>query len=95
MSTGSIRLHRVFRAKPEHLYRAFIDADAMIKWIPPCGFTCRVHHTDAKVGDTYRCRSRTSGQGTATRLAASILSACPPEESAIRTSSTMLTCPER
>lgn len=54
MSTGTIGLHRVLRAKPEHLYRAFIDADAMAKWIPPYGFTCKVHHMDARVGGTYK-----------------------------------------
>jgi uncharacterized protein YndB with AHSA1/START domain len=54
MATGTIRLHRVLRASPERVYRAFLDADAMAKWLPPCGFTCKVHHMDAKVGGTYR-----------------------------------------
>ncbi len=54
MSTGTIRLHRVLRTKPERIYRAFTDADAMAKWIPPYGFTCKVHHMDVKVGGTYR-----------------------------------------
>jgi uncharacterized protein YndB with AHSA1/START domain len=54
MTTGTIRLHRVLRAKPERVYRAFLDADAMAKWLPPHGFTCRVQHMDAKVGGTYR-----------------------------------------
>ena len=54
MATGTIRLHRVLRAKPERVYRAFLDADAMAKWLPPYGFTCKVHHMDAKVGGTYR-----------------------------------------
>ena len=54
MPTGTIRLHRVLRAKPERVYRAFLDADAMAKWLPPYGFTCKVHHMDAKVGGTYR-----------------------------------------
>jgi uncharacterized protein YndB with AHSA1/START domain len=53
MPTGTIRLHRVLRAKPERVYRALLDADAMAKWLPPCGFTCNVHHMDAKVGGTY------------------------------------------
>jgi uncharacterized protein YndB with AHSA1/START domain len=52
--TGTVRLHRVFSAKPEKIYRAFTDADAMAKWLPPYGFTCRVHHLDAKVGGTFR-----------------------------------------
>ena len=54
MATGTIRLHRVLRASPEHVYRAFVDADAMAKWIPPYGFTCKVHHMDAVVGGSYR-----------------------------------------
>lgn len=53
-STSTIRLHRVLRATPERLYRAFLDADAMAKWLPPNGFTGRVHHVDAKVGGTYK-----------------------------------------
>ncbi len=54
MSTGTIRLHRVLRAKPERVYRAFVNADAMAKWIPPYGFTCKVHHLDATVGGSYK-----------------------------------------
>ncbi|MFI5182660.1 MAG: SRPBCC family protein [Thermoanaerobaculia bacterium] len=54
MSRGTIRLHRVLRATPERVYRAFLDADAMAKWLPPYGFTCKVHHMDAKVGGTYK-----------------------------------------
>jgi uncharacterized protein YndB with AHSA1/START domain len=51
---NTIRLHRVLRATPERLYRAFLDADAMAKWLPPNGFTGKVHHLDAKVGGTYK-----------------------------------------
>ena len=54
MSTGTVRLHRVLRTKPERVYRAFLDPDAMAKWLPPHGFTGRVHHMDAKVGGSYR-----------------------------------------
>jgi uncharacterized protein YndB with AHSA1/START domain len=54
MSTGTIRLHRVLRANPERVYRAFINADAMAKWIPPYGFICKVHHLDATVGGSYK-----------------------------------------
>jgi uncharacterized protein YndB with AHSA1/START domain len=54
MATGTIRLHRVLRAKPERVYRAFLDADAMAKWLPPYGFTCKVHQMDAKVGGKFR-----------------------------------------
>jgi len=54
MGTNTIRLHRVFRAIPERIYRAFLDADAMVKWLPPNGFTGKVHHMDAKVGGTFK-----------------------------------------
>lgn len=52
--TNAVRLHRVLRAKPERIYRAFLDADAMAKWLPPHGFTGKVHHLDAKVGGTFK-----------------------------------------
>ena len=54
MPTGTVRLHRVLRAKPERVYRAFLEADAMAKWLPPHGFTGRVHHMDARVGGGYK-----------------------------------------
>ena len=54
MPAGTIRLHCVLRAKPERVYRAFLDPEAMAKWLPPYGFTCKVHHMDAKVGGTYK-----------------------------------------
>ncbi len=54
MGTNTIRLHRVFRATPERVYRAFLDADAMVKWLPPNGFTGKVHHMDPKVGGTFK-----------------------------------------
>ena len=53
-NTNTIRLHRVLRAKPERVYRAFIDPDAMAKWLPPNGFTGKVHQLDAKVGGIYK-----------------------------------------
>jgi uncharacterized protein YndB with AHSA1/START domain len=53
-ATGTVRLHRVFATKPEKVYRAFLDADAMAKWLPPHGFTCHVEHMDAKAGGTFR-----------------------------------------
>ena len=53
-TTNTIRLHRVLRAKPERVYRAFLDPDAMAKWLPPNGFTGKVHQLDAKVGGTYK-----------------------------------------
>ena len=51
---NTIRLHRVLRTTPEKLYKAFLDPDAMVKWLPPNGFTANVHHMDAKVGGTYK-----------------------------------------
>ena len=54
MATGTVRLHRVLSAKPERVYRAFLDADAMAKWLPPYGFTCSVKHMDAKPGGTFK-----------------------------------------
>jgi uncharacterized protein YndB with AHSA1/START domain len=53
-NTNTIRLHRVLKAPPERVYRAFLDAGAMCKWLPPNGFTGHVHHLDAKVGGTYK-----------------------------------------
>jgi len=53
-ASNTVRLHRVLRAPPERVYRAFLDADAMAKWLPPHGFTGKVHHLDAKVGGTYK-----------------------------------------
>jgi uncharacterized protein YndB with AHSA1/START domain len=54
MATNTIRLHRVLRAPPERVYRAFLDADAMAKWLPPNGFTAKVHHMEARVGGSFR-----------------------------------------
>jgi uncharacterized protein YndB with AHSA1/START domain len=53
-NTNTIRLHRVLQAPPERVYRAFLDASAMAKWLPPNGFTCQVHHLEGKVGGTYK-----------------------------------------
>jgi uncharacterized protein YndB with AHSA1/START domain len=54
MATNTVRLHRVLRSTPERIYRAFLDADAMVKWLPPHGFTGKVHQLDAKVGGAYK-----------------------------------------
>src|ERR1043165_8728827 len=53
-TTNTVRLHRVLRAPPERVYRAFLDPDAMVKWLPPHGFTGKVLHMDARVGGSYR-----------------------------------------
>ena len=52
--TGTVTLHRVLLAKPDRVYRAFLDPDAMARWLPPNGFTCKVHHMDPRVGGTYK-----------------------------------------
>jgi uncharacterized protein YndB with AHSA1/START domain len=54
MSTNTVNLHRVLAARPKKIYRAFLDSDAMAKWLPPNGFTCRVNHMQTKVGVTYK-----------------------------------------
>lgn len=54
MSTNTIRLHRVLRGTPERVYRAFLNPEALSKWLPPNGFTCKVHHMDPKVGGTHK-----------------------------------------
>ncbi|MFQ2560303.1 SRPBCC family protein [Aeromonas caviae] len=54
MSTGTVTLHRVLKAPPERVYRAFIDGDALAKWLPPHGFTCKVAHLEARVGGSFR-----------------------------------------
>src|SRR3982074_620401 len=63
-NTHTIRLHRVLRAKPERVYRAFLDADAMAKWLPPNGFTGKVHSMDAKVGGGYKMSFTTFTTGS-------------------------------
>src|SRR5256885_12158626 len=54
MSTNTVRFHRIIRSAPEKIYKAFLDADAQAKWLPPNGFTCKVHHLNAKVGGTFK-----------------------------------------
>ena len=65
MATGTVKLHRVIRTKPDRVYRAFLEADAVAKWLPPYGFTCTVQQLDARVGGTYRMtfRNFSSGHG--------------------------------
>ena len=79
MSTHTIRLHRVLRATPEKIYRAFLDADAMAKWIPPYGFTCKVHHLDAKVGGTFKMSFTNFGSGNGHSFGGKYLELVPHE----------------
>ena len=67
MTVRSVQLHRVLRTRPKKVYRAFLEPDAMSKWLPPYGFTCQVHHMDAKVGGTFRMtfQNFSSGHGHA------------------------------
>lgn len=79
MPTGTVRLHRVLRAKPEKVYRAFIDADALARWLPPNGFTCKVDHVDAKVGGTFRMAFRNFGSGKGHSFGGEYLELVPGE----------------
>ncbi len=63
MSTSTIRLHRVLRAAPEKVYKAFVNPQAMAKWLPPYGFTCTVHHMEPKVGGTFKMSFTSFGSG--------------------------------
>ena len=79
MPTGTVRLHRVIRAKPEKLYRAFLDADAMSKWLPPYGFTCTVHHLDACVGGTFKLSFKNFSTGNSHSFGGEYLELIPNE----------------
>ena len=63
-NTSTVRLHRVIAAKPEKIYRAFIEADAIARWLPPNGFTCTVHHLEPKVGGTHKMSFRNFTTGS-------------------------------
>jgi len=65
MPTGTVRLHRVLRTKPEKVYRAFLEPEAVARWLPPNGFTCTVEQLDARVGGTFRMSFRNFGSGKA------------------------------
>jgi uncharacterized protein YndB with AHSA1/START domain len=79
MTTSTVRLHRVLRAPPDRIYRAFLDTDAMAKWLPPNGFTGKVHHLDAKVGGTYRMSFTNFGTGQAHSFGGTYLELVPSE----------------
>jgi uncharacterized protein YndB with AHSA1/START domain len=78
-TTGTVRLHRVLRAPAERVYRAFLDPDAMVKWLPPHGFTGKVHHMDAKVGGGYRMSFTNFGTGTSHSFGGTYLELTPNE----------------
>ena len=79
MSDRTVRLHRVLRTKPEKVYRAFIEAGAMAKWIPPYGFTCTVHHMDARVGGTFRMSFHNFSSGNGHSFGGEYLELVPNE----------------
>jgi uncharacterized protein YndB with AHSA1/START domain len=76
---NTVRLHRVLATKPDKVYRAFIEADAMAKWLPPNGFTCTVHHFDAKVGGTFRMSFRNFTTGMSHSFGGEYLELVPGE----------------
>lgn len=78
-SSRSVQLHRVLRSPPEKVYRAFLEPEAMSKWIPPYGFTCQVHHMEAKVGGTFRMSFRNFGSGHAHSFGGEYLELRPNE----------------
>ena len=77
--TNTVRLHRVLRAKPERVYRAFIDPDAMVKWLPPNGFTGKIHQADAKVGGVYKMSFTNFSTGTSHSFGGKYLELKPGE----------------
>src|SRR5882757_1661903 len=79
MSTNTIRLHRVLKAAPDKIYRAFLDADAMAKWLPPYGFTCKVHHFEGKVGGTFKMAFTNFGSGHSHAFGGTYLELVPNE----------------
>jgi len=79
MATNTIRLHRVLRASPDKVYRAFLDPDAMVKWLPPHGFTGRVHHVDARVGGSYKMSFTNFGSGKSHSFGGTYLELIPNE----------------
>jgi uncharacterized protein YndB with AHSA1/START domain len=80
MATGTVHLHRVLRAPPERVYRAFLEADAMAKWLPPHGFTCQVHALDARVGGAHRMSFRNFSTGHGHSFGGEYLELVPNEK---------------
>jgi uncharacterized protein YndB with AHSA1/START domain len=79
MSDHTVRLHRVLRCPPQKLYRAFTEADAMAKWLPPYGFVCKVHHMDARVGGGFRMSFHNFGSGNSHAFGGEYLELVPNE----------------
>jgi uncharacterized protein YndB with AHSA1/START domain len=79
MPTSTVRLYRVLRAKPEKVYRAFLNPDAVARWLPPNGFTCKVDHLDAKVGGTFRMAFTNFSTGNGNAFGGTYLDLVPGE----------------
>ena len=79
MHSGTVTLHRVLRASPAKVYRAFLEPEAMCKWLPPYGFTCKVHHMDAKVGGTFKMSFSNFSTGNAHSFGGEYLELVPNE----------------
>jgi len=79
MATGTVRLHRVLRTSQQKLYRAFLEPDAMAKWLPPFGFTCTVHHLEPREGGTFRMSFRNFTTGNAHSFGGEYLELVPNE----------------
>ena len=77
--TGTVKLHRVLRAPPERVYRAFLDPEAMVKWLPPHGFTGKVHSMDARVGGSHRMSFTNFGTGKVESFGGTYLELVPNE----------------
>jgi uncharacterized protein YndB with AHSA1/START domain len=80
MATGTVRLHRVLRANPERIYRAFLEPDAIAKWLPPFGFTCQVHQLEARVGGTHKMSFRNFTTGNSHSFGGEYLELVPFEK---------------
>ncbi|MBF8177030.1 MAG: SRPBCC family protein [Burkholderiaceae bacterium] len=80
MPTGTVKLHRVLRAPPERVYRAFLDAGALAKWLPPYGFTCKVHHLEAKVGGIFKMSFSNFNTGSGHSFGGEYLELVPDEK---------------
>lgn len=80
MASGTVQLHRVLRAPPERIYRAFLEPDGLAKWLPPFGFTCTIEHMDARVGGSYRMAFRNFGNGQSHAFGGEYLELVPSQK---------------
>lgn len=80
MTTGTVNLQRVLRAPPERIYRAFLEPDALAKWLPPYGFACQVHHMDARVGGNFKMSFRNFGSGNSHTFGGEYIDLLPSEK---------------